>query len=71
MKQSPEISVKLSEDLLRRLLYISNAEGRTPNNQFLLMLRNYIAYFERTKGRISPADLAKINIDEYITPTIE
>ena len=66
MKQSPEISVKLSEDLLRRLLYISNAEGRTPNNQFLLMLRNYIAYFERTKGRISPAELAKIDISEYI-----
>lgn len=66
MKQSPEISVKLSEDLLRRLLYISNAEGRTPNNQFLLMLRNYISYFERTKGRISPTELSKINIDEYI-----
>ena len=66
MKQSPEISVKLSEDPLRRLLYISDAEGRTPNNQFLLMLRNYISYFERTKGRISPAELSKINIDEYI-----
>ena len=66
MKQSPEISVKLSEDLLRRLLYISNAEGRTPNNQFLLMLRNYISYFERTKGKIDNAQLSSIDISKYV-----
>ena len=65
MKQQPEIQVKLSDDLMRRLLYISKAEGRTPNNQFTLMLRNYISYFERTKGRIPADKLKNIDISAY------
>ena len=66
MKNGVHIDIKLSEDLLRKLLYISEAENRTPTAQFAFMLRNNIAYFERTKGRISPAELAKIDISDYI-----
>lgn len=66
MKQMPEINVRLSEDLMKKLVYISEAEGRTPNNQFVFMLRNNIAYFERTKGRISPSELAKVDISQYL-----
>lgn len=66
MKQTYDVPVRLSEDLLRRLIYISEAEGRTPNNQFLLLLRNSIQYFERTKGRINQAELAKIDISAYL-----
>ncbi len=65
MKNQAEIKVKLSDDLLRRLLYISEAEGRTPNNQFLFMLRNNIQYFERTKGKIDPKALSAIDISAY------
>ena len=67
MKKQPEITVRLSEDLLRKLLYISEAEGRTPNNQFLFMLRNNIQYFERTKGKFNAQNLASIDISEYVT----
>jgi hypothetical protein len=66
MKNTPKVTVKLSEDLLRKLIYISEAEGRTPNNQFLFMLRNNIQYFERTKGRIDNAKLRAIDISEYL-----
>ena len=66
MKNQPEIKVRLSEDLLRKLLYISEAEGRTPNNQVLFMLRNNIQYFERTKGKFNNQKLAEIDISEYI-----
>ena len=66
MKKTPEITVRLSEDLMRKLVYISDAEGRTPNNQFVFMLRNNIAYFERTKGRIPQSELAKTDISQYI-----
>ena len=66
MKNQAEISVRLSDDLLRKLIYISEAEGRTPNNQFIFMLRNNNQYFERTKGRIDPAKLSAIDISEYI-----
>lgn len=67
MKNSYNVNVKLSEDLLRKLLYVSAAEGRTPSNQFVFMLKNNIAYFERTKGRISPEKLRAVDISEYIT----
>ena len=66
MKKGVHIDIKLSEDLLRKMLYISEAENRTPNAQFAFMLRNNIAYFEKTKGRISPAELSKIDISEYV-----
>ena len=66
MKKGVHIDIKLSEELLRKMLYISEAENRTPKSQFAFMLRNNIAYFEKTKGRISPAELAKIDISDYI-----
>ena len=65
MKNGTHIDIKLSEDLLRKLLYISAAENRTPTAQFAFMLRNNIAYFEKTKGRIPQSELSKIDISEY------
>ena len=65
MKNQPEIKVRLSEDLLRKLIYISEAEGRTPNNQFIFMLRNNIQYFERTHGRLTSAEIAAEDVTEY------
>ncbi|MBE6684676.1 MAG: hypothetical protein E7592_03380 [Ruminococcaceae bacterium] len=66
MKNQNEIKVRLSDDLIRKLIYISEAEGRTPNNQFIFMLRNNIQYFERTKGKIDSAKLAAIDLYKYI-----
>lgn len=65
MKNQYTVKVNLSEELLRKLLYISEKENRTPNNQFTFMLRNNIQYFERTKGRITPADLKSVDITPY------
>lgn len=65
MKKQPEITIHLSEDLLRKLIYISEAEGRTPNNQFLFMLRNNIQYFEKTKGKFNTQKLASIDISAF------
>lgn len=65
MKNQYEIKVRLSEELMKKLLIISEAEGRTPNNQFVFMLRNNIQYFERTKGKIDSAKLAETDISEY------
>ena len=64
-KNQREFTLHMSEDMLRKFLYISEKEGRTPNNQFLFMLRGSIAYYEKTKGRISPAELAKIDLSAY------
>ena len=65
MKNQYTVKVHLSEELLRKLLYVSEKENRTPNNQFLFMLRNNLQYFERTKGKIAPADLKGVDITPY------
>lgn len=65
MKNQYTVKVNLSEELLRKLLFVSEKENRTPNNQFLFMLRNNIQYFERTKGRITPADMKSVDISAY------
>ena len=65
MKNQYEIKVRLSEDLMRRLLYVSEAEGRTPNNQFVFMLRNNVQYFERAKGKMDSKKLAALDLSEY------
>ena len=65
MKQSYTVPVRLSEDLLRKLIYISESEGRTPQAQFTLMLRNTIQYHERAKSKIPAAELSKIDISTY------
>lgn len=65
MKNNYTVSVKLSEDMLRKLIYISEAENRSLSNQFNFMLRNNVAYFERTKGRIPEAKLREIDLSEF------
>ncbi len=69
MKQTYTLPVRLSDELMRKLLYISEAEGRTPNNQFIFMLRNNIQYFEKVHGKIPPAALAKYDLTSYAAPT--
>ena len=64
-KNNYTVPVRLSEELLQKLLYISKAEGRTPNNQFTFMLRNNIQYFERVKGKITPDKLKELDLSEY------
>ena len=65
MKNQYEVKVRLPEDLMKKLIYVSEAEGRTPNNQFVFMLRNNIQYFERTKGRLDASKLREIDVSEY------
>jgi hypothetical protein len=65
-KQTYTVPVRLSEDLLRKLIYVSEAEGRTPNNQFVFLLRNNLQYFERAKSKIPASELAKIDISAYL-----
>ena len=62
MKNECEITLKMSEEMMRKFLFVSEAEGRTPNNQFLFVLRNNVAYYEKTKGKIKPEMLKKYEI---------
>jgi len=66
MKNNYNLPVKLSEDLVRKLAVICEAENRTPSAQFVFMLRNYISYFERTHGKISPAKLNEVDVEKFL-----
>jgi hypothetical protein len=66
MKNQYELNLRIPDDMLRKLLYVSEAEGRSPNNHIMMLLRNNVQYFERAKGRINPADLQKMDLSEYV-----
>lgn len=66
MKQQPTVTVRIPEDLLRQVLYLCEAERRTPQNQILMLLRNSVAYFERSKGKMDKARLAAYDIAAYL-----
>ena len=65
MKNQPEMNLRIPEDLLRKLLYVSRAEGRSPNNHIIMLLRNNVQYFERAKGRIDQKALREIDLSPY------
>ena len=60
MKNQRTVGLRIGDELLEKLYFVAKSEGRTLNNQFLLMARNSVAYFEKTKGRITPAQLASV-----------
>lgn len=65
MKNNFELDLKVSEELLRKFLFVCEKEKRSPNAQFAFMVRNNVAYYEKTKGRIPDAELKKIDISQY------
>ena len=60
MKNQKNVTLRISDDLLEKLYFVANDEGRTLNNQFLLMARNAVAYYEKTKGKITPDKLKSV-----------
>ena len=66
MKNNYNIEFKISEELLRKFLYVAEKEKRSPAAQFAFMVRNNVAYYEKTKGRIADAELKKIDIEPYL-----
>ena len=65
MKNNIKLELNVSEELLRKFLFVCEKENRSPNAQFAFMVRNNVAYYEKTKGRISPSELSKIDISDY------
>ena len=65
MKNNLELDLKVSEELLRKFLFVCEKEKRNPGAQFAFMVRNNVAYYEKTKGRITDAELKKIDISAY------
>lgn len=58
-KNKAAFTARIEEDLLKKFYAVAQAEGRTPNNHFLHLLRTNVAYYERIHGKI---DTVKIEL---------
>lgn len=63
MKNKVNFTVRLDEDVVKKLLYVAQAEGRNANNHMLHLIRTNIAYHERIHGTIKPKDLENITLE--------
>ena len=70
MRNQRNINLRISDDLLEKLYYVAKSEGRTLNNEFLLLARNSVAYFERTKGHITTAQMESVR-EEALADTVK
>ena len=64
-KKQPVVQVRIQEDLLRRLIVMCEAEGRSLNNQISMLARNAVAYHERAKGKLDSKALAAVDLSEF------
>ena len=64
-KKQPTVRLRLSEDVLRRLILLSELEGRSLNNELTMLARNAIAYHERARGKLDTKALAALDLSEY------
>ena len=60
-KNKITFSVRIDEDLYKKMLAVAEAEGRDENNHILHLVRNSVAYHERIRGKI---DISKIKIEK-------
>ena len=64
-KKQPVIKVRMQEDLLRRLIVMSEMEGRSLSNQITMLARNAVAYHERAKGKLDTKAIAAVDLSEF------
>ena len=50
------LSIRIDEEMLNKLHYVADYEGRSANSQILVLIRNCINEFEKEIGRIFPYD---------------
>ena len=57
------LSIRIDEDMLDKLHYVADYEGRSANSQILVLIRNCIKKFEDKYGEIefgtTPSESAK------------
>ena len=59
------VSIRIEEEMLDKLAYIADYEGRSVNSQVLVLIRENIKDFESANGVID----GNINPDSNVKPT--
>ena len=47
------VSIRIEEEMLNKIAYIADYEGRSVNSQVLILIREHIKSFEQANGPIS------------------
>lgn len=56
------VSIRIEEEMLDKLAYIADYEGRSVNSQVLVLVRGSIAAFEREHGEIGGDIRPDVNV---------
>lgn len=59
------LSIRIEEEMLEKLSYVAEYEGRSANSHILVLIRDNIRAFEAENGRIE----GKISPDVNVKPT--
>ena len=59
------VSIRIEEEMLEKIGYIADYEGRSVNSHILVLIRKDIEAFENTQGKIS----GEINPDVNVKPS--
>ncbi len=59
------VSIRIEEEMLKKIAYIADYEGRSVNSHVLVLIRENIKAFEKENGSIE----GYIHSDENVKPT--
>lgn len=65
MKKNQILKVKLSEEMARKLSYVSEKERLTVQNEIIALIRQKISYFERVKGNITKEQITSASLEQF------
>lgn len=59
MPKEKSYSLRIQSDLLEKVHFVSEYDGRSVNSEILFLIRGYIRDFEAEHGEIKTSDLAE------------
>ncbi len=59
-KNKVSFTVRIDEELYKKMVVVAESEGRELNNHILHLVRTNVAYHERIHGKV---DISKVSID--------
>ena len=65
MKKNEILKVRLSDEMARKLSYISEKERLTVQNEIIALIRQKISYFERVKGNITKEQMNGVSMEQF------
>lgn len=57
MKSKEEFSVRIDQELYKKLIFVAGKENNNLNNHMLHLIRTNVQYFEKVHGRINTQDI--------------